>query len=150
MNVVRADATTAPYTITNSSGVDLPDVDTYLFFNDGIMFAFKNVISANTTCTINTDGGGGATPCEGYIDVNGQKGPNKVVSCNTGSGDGVVKTAKDTYDKTTGEKTGAASCTVGNPTDVYAVSAAQGGIVYFYDQTVTPATNAASAVLYSK
>lgn len=142
MNVVRADATTAPYTITNSSGVDLPDVDTYLFFNDGIMFAFKNAISANTTCTINTDGGGGATPCEGYIDVNGQKGPNKVVSCNTGSGDGVVKTAKDTYDKTTGEKTGATSCTVGNPTDVYPV--------YFYDQTVTPATNAASAVLYSK
>ncbi len=140
MNVVKADASTLSYTITNSSGVDLPEADTFLFFNDGIMFAFKNAVADKATCTINTNGGGGATPCEGYIDVNGQKGPNKVVSCNTG--DGAVATAKDTYDATTGQKTEATSCTVGNPTDVYPV--------YFFDQTVTPATNAANAVLYSK
>ena len=133
-NVVRSVATTAPYTITNSSGVELPTVDTFLFLNDGIMFAFNNA-TANA-CTILTDGGGNATPCEGYVDVNGEKGPNKVISCNTGE-----TTTKDTY-ATDGTKTEATSCAVGNPTDVYPV--------YFFDQTVTPATNAAKAVLYGK
>lgn len=132
MNVVNA--ATAGHSITNSSGVDLPTVDTYLYFNDGIMFAFNN--ATTNACTIQTDGGGDATPCEGYIDVNGIKGPNKVVSCNTGE-----TTGKDTY-ADDGTKTDATSCEVGNPTDVYPV--------YFYDQTVTPATNAAKAVLYSK
>lgn len=135
MNVVNP-ATTG-HTITNNSGVALPTVDTYLYLNDGVMFAFNN--ATTNACTIQTDGGGDATPCEGYIDVNGTKGPNKVVSCNTGT-DAQV-TAKDSFD-TDGTKTDATSCEVGNPTDVYPV--------YFYDQTVTPATNAARAVLYGK
>ena len=46
--------------------------DTFLFFNDGSMFAFKN----NTTkaCTASAS-------CIGLIDVNGAKGPNKETTC---------------------------------------------------------------------
>ena len=138
MNVVSAtNALASTHTITNDSGVDLPTVNTFLFFNDGIMFAFDG---KDTACTLVTAGGATPNVCEGYIDVNGQKGPNKVVKCNSGTG--ATATAKDTFDATTGVKTEATSCEVGNPTDVYPV--------FFYDQTVTPATNAAKAVLYGK
>lgn len=60
--------------------------------------------------------------CFGFVDVNGMKGPNKVVRCDSG-------TANST-------------CKVTNPTDVYPVM--------FYDQSVLPATDAARAVLYGK
>ena len=124
------------YDITNSSGVDLPTVNTYYFFNDGSMFAFD---STNAACTINTDGGTTVNACKGYIDVNGKKGPNKVVSCD--AGEGKTATAEDSFG-TDGAKTESAACNVGNPTDVYPV--------FFYDQTILPATNAAKAVLYGK
>ena len=58
--------------------------------------------------------------CYGIIDVNGAKGPNKVTKC----------------DSTTG------TCVVTSPTDIYPV--------VFYDQTILPANDAASAVLYGK
>ena len=94
--------------------------DTFLFFNDGIMFAFGHDAAACTndgsTATVNH--------CAGVIDVNGIKGPNKVVSC----------------DKNTG--TGSTACKVSNPTDIYPV--------VFYDQTILPASDAAKVVLYSK
>ena len=50
--------------------------DTYLFFNDGSMFAIE---AASTACTAGVDGGT-AKVCHGFIDVNGAKGPNKVVT----------------------------------------------------------------------
>ena len=124
------------YSIANKSGVELPDVNTYFFFNDGSMFAFN---STNAACTINTDGGTTVNACKGYIDVNGKKGPNKVVSCD--AGDGATATAEDSF-ANDGTKTESTACNVGNPTDVYPV--------FFYDQTILPATNAAKAVLYGK
>ena len=87
-----------------------------LFFNDGIVFTFpKN--AANCTEGSATSA---AAKCYGAIDVNGEKNPNKVVTCDTGSeGD---------------------NCKVSNPTDIYPV--------VMYDQTILPATRAAEAVLY--
>ena len=76
----------------------------FLFFNDSSMFAYTD-----------TDTASGCTPknqCLGIIDVNGAKGPNKVVS------------------------------DANNPTDIYPV--------VFYDQTVLPASDVASKVLYNK
>ncbi len=137
MNVVNP-SDTLGYTITDDNSMlpaDDSAADTYLFFNDGSMFAFK---SSSANCTVEAAGGADVNVCEGYIDVNGAKGPNKVVACDTG--DNAVETAKDTY--TDGVKTDAESCTVSNPTDIYPV--------FFYDQTITPSTNAAKAVLYGK
>ena len=138
MNIVNAAGSRpADITVTNTSGVDLPeDLNTYLYFNDGSMFALT---STDTLCTLEAAGGATVNVCEGYIDVNGDKGPNKVVQCDGGTG--ATATAKDSFD-TAGNKTEATACNVGNPTDIYPV--------FFYDQTITPATNAAKAVLYGK
>ena len=103
---------------------DLPGDHTMLFFNDGITFIFDNTqagcAAANSVDT--TD-----SYCIGYIDVNGQKAPNRVVECDNGTLDG------------TGDD---ATCTVSNPTDIYPVM--------FYDQSIVPATAAGRAVLYAK
>ena len=97
--------------------------DTFLFFNDGIMFAF---LSSSKACTddetISTK-----NHCLGVIDVNGVKGPNKIVSCDNSTG---------------GSGEGATACKVSNPTDIYPVE--------FYDQTILPASDAARTVLFSK
>ncbi len=102
--------------------------NTTLFFNDGIMFTFKNTAKE---CTLGTDEAG-LTPakratlttngCMGFIDVNGIKAPNRLVQCDVG-----------------GEGT---DCEIKSPTDVYPV--------IFYDQTIMPNSEAARAVLYSK
>ena len=97
--------------------------DTFLFFNDGITFAYKAAEAVTCTDDKLVTTNGEINHCVGAIDVNGQKGPNKVVTCDS-------KKLKDD------------SCTVTNPTDIYPV--------FFYDQTVVPATDAAKAVLYSK
>ena len=90
-----------------------------LFFNDGIMLTFKQ---EKKECTMDeTRGGSRAKACEGFIDVNGIKPPNKEVKCDSGSG---------------------STCAVKNPTDVYPV--------LFFDQTIIPNSPAARAVLYSK
>ena len=121
MNVVKAttaDATNAGYTISaNGSTLTQSADNTTLFFNDGSTFTFKG---AEAGCS---HGQAGVTdhPCYGYIDVNGAKGPNKVVKCSSGEG---------------------ATCVVDNPTDVYPV--------VFYDQTILPNTAAARAVLYGR
>jgi len=94
--------------------------DTFLFFNDGIMFAFDSTKAFECTAP-NPDAGVTGKICSGVIDVNGAKGPNKVVKCDTGS---------------------ESACKVTNPTDVYEVE--------FYDQTILPASDAARAVLYGK
>ena len=150
MNVVKSDTEAGyefPGTIsvsvcTTGSGDDLTVVECgedktpteqtvtpnmYLFFNDGSMFAFQ---STDFGCTnIAAESGGNNKPCYGVIDVNGMKGPNKVVTC-----DGAQNT-----DGTGGATT---ECTVTNPTDIYPV--------VYYDQTILPSTDAARAVLYGK
>lgn len=119
MNVVRATAGNADgYTIT---GVTKSADNTALFFNDGVVFSF---VTADKACTANADGAlANKNICKGYIDVNGQKGPNKVVACDNGTDN-------------------EASCKVSSPTDVYPVR--------YYDQTILPNSRAARAVLYGK
>ena len=90
---------TAGAKVTNTGSVT-PSI--FMFFNDSSMFAFDKT---KTSCT-------SAVPCYGIVDVNGAKGPNKVVEENK------------------------------TPTDIYPVA--------FYDQTIRPASAAASAVLYGK
>ena len=128
MNVVNVTTeANKGYTITKpTGGLDLPTTNTALFFNDGSMFAFN---SADGVCAE------GTKICQGYVDVNGQKGPNKSIACSTGT-----TTAGSTTDNKFTQAT--AACTVNTPTDVYPV--------VYYDQTIQPATNAAAAVLYGK
>ena len=145
MNIVNHDST-SPYattgdddakesTVLGKHGV-ISDADSYLYFNDGSMFAFKATNAAD--CTISEDGGATVKRCEGFIDVNGLKGPNKVVKCDVE--DDTAKDAADT--DADGAWTEADACEVTNPTDIYPV--------FFYDQTIVPSTNAAKAVLYGK
>ena len=138
MNVVNK-ATSLDYTIDGTTLPTSKTVDTYLYFNDGSMFAFANN-QAGTTCTMTSDTAENNVGCAGYIDVNGAKGPNKVVQCDPTTNGTAVATAFDTY--AAGVKTAATACAVTSPTDVYPV--------FYYDQTVVPATNAAAAVLYGK
>ncbi len=100
---------------------------TALFMNDGITFIFDNTQS---DCHEADDGIGlGANKyCFGYIDVNGQKAPNRVVQCDT-----------DTLED---EGEPDATCTVSNPTDIYPIA--------MFNQSVIPASAAARAVLYNK
>jgi prepilin-type N-terminal cleavage/methylation domain-containing protein len=118
MNVVKNVAeTNRGYNITlpaGNGGTAAPgnaSGTTVLFFNDGSLFGFVT----NKTCTE-------ATPCKGYIDVNGAKGPNKVTTCTTSVAN--------------------ATCIPDSPTDVYPVR--------YYDQTVLPNSPAARGVLYGK
>ena len=121
MNVVSAQKGKANNDSYSINGVTKAETNTALFFNDGVVFSFPAADSKS--CTNDPDGSGATKKvCTGYIDVNGQKGPNKVVACD-------------------GTTTGAA-CTVSSPTDVYPVK--------FYDQTILPNSDAARAVLYGK
>jgi hypothetical protein len=119
MNVVDVNATGHTIIDTNT-GTEQAQTgnNIFIYFNDGSMLAFKNDAKACTE----------ENKCEGIIDVNGQKGPNKVVKC-TG-----------TYTAASG--TTQATCTEATPTDVYPV--------YFYDQTILPKTAAGRTVLYGK
>ena len=92
-----------------------------LFFNDGITFTFSE---EDTGCTLNGDR---AVLCYGVIDVNGEKNPNKIVTCKGKTG----LTTTDQHDD---------NCTVDNPTDIYPV--------VMYDQTILPNSDAGRAVLY--
>ena len=122
MNVVKAataDANGVGYSIAQNGSTLTQDAgNTTLFFNDGSTFTF---VGTEAGCT---QGQAGVTdhPCYGYLDVNGAKGPNKVVKCSSGTTD--------------------ADCVADNPTDVYPV--------VFYDQTILPNSPAARAVLYGK
>ena len=93
-----------------------------LFFNDGITFTFPKDVAACTAGNATV----AAKICEGVIDVNGAKNPNKLVTCD---GEDVGDYGNKVDD-----------CTVTNPTDMYPVK--------FYDQSILPSTSAAEAVLY--
>ncbi len=97
-----------------------------LFFNDGITFVFD---STNSECTEGTEANKYEDEnfCYGFIDINGSKHPNKIVTCNK------TDSEHKWNDKVE-------NCTVSNPTDIYPVK--------FYDQTVLPYTSAGEAVLY--
>ena len=105
-----------------------PEATTILMMNDGIAFIFDNTQAncqkANTNIGVAND-----NYCYGFIDVNGQKAPNRVVQC-----DPSTKSDTTVDDETT--------CTVSSPTDIYPIA--------MYDQSVIPATPAARAVLYNK
>ena len=100
---------------------------TFLFMNDGITFIFDNTQNSCAAETATTDD----AYCLGYIDVNGQKGPNRIVQCD---GSGAATDIDGSGDD--------ATCVVSNPTDIYPVM--------FYDQSIVPATAAGRAVLYAK
>ena len=119
MNIVRyTTEENKGYKIMNgSTELAAGNSNTALFFNDGSVFVFTGTEKG---CTKDRAGVTNHI-CKGYIDVNGAKGPNKVVTCSSGSGD---------------------SCKAENPTDVYPVR--------FYDQTILPNSAAARAVLYGK
>ena len=139
MNVVRAAGVdgeaalaTAEYSINpgidgDKHGVAVGENNVTLFMNDGIMFQYNPTTAYNCTKDTTVNNGGweaGSTNmgnCSGFIDVNGTKGPNKVVACDANS---------------------TTTCTVTNPTDIYPV--------YFFDTSVLPSTDAARAVLYGK
>ena len=111
MNVVSDSGTSNvdSWTAGNDNTAKFGDGSNYtMFFNDGISFTFAKS-AAQCTQT---------KPCKGAIDINGSKNPNKVVAC----------------DSTSGE------CKVTNPTDIYPV--------IMYDQSVLPNSKAARAVLY--
>ncbi len=108
------------------------DDATIIMMNDGISFIFDNTQS---TCQkANTDiGVANDSYCFGFIDVNGQKAPNRVVQCD-GAGGADAANRPDGSDDF--------ACTVSNPTDIYPIA--------LYDQSVIPASAAARAVLYNK
>lgn len=106
---------------------------TVLFMNDGIAFIFDNTQS---NCIQSDDriGVEDDNYCFGFIDVNGQKAPNRVIQCDGGfdGGSSSVGTAGDDD----------ATCTVSSPTDIYPIA--------MFNQSVVPASAAARAVLYNK
>ena len=112
------------------SGATFPADNTVLFMNDGIAFIFDNTqsncMAADTGVGVDND-----NYCYGFIDVNGQKAPNRVVQCDGVDGSGA--TADDIDD---------ATCNVSNPTDIYPIA--------LHDQSIIPASVAARAVLYNK
>ncbi len=109
---------------SGSSSSVWDEASTFLFLNDGITLIFDNQQSACHSATANT----GDNFCYAWIDVNGQKGPNKIVECDYGSENGVQGSADYT-------------CTVSNPTDIYPVA--------MYNSTIIPASAAARAVLFA-
>ena len=126
MNVVNgADAAgSVPY--EGTSPVTQKATHYSLYFIDGVIFSFQGPTGTSGFCSdpvSNPTGQTGAEKCYGFIDVNGLKGPNKMVTCTDGT-------------------TNSADCEVKNPTDIYPV--------VFYDQTILPNSEAAKAVLYGK
>ena len=106
---------------------------TVLFMNDGIAFIFDNTqsncIQADDRIGVEND-----NYCYGFIDVNGQKAPNRVVQCDGGFDAGTSSVGNAGDDD--------ATCTVSSPTDIYPIA--------MYNQSVVPASAAARAVLYNK
>ena len=121
---------TATTTFTGSlTGAKFPDATTILMMNDGIAFIFDNT-QANCIQADDRIGVANDNYCYGFIDVNGQKAPNRVVQCDGGVG---TVAPADIDDIT---------CQVSSPTDIYPIA--------LYNQSVIPASSAARAVLYNK
>ena len=129
MNVVKigeqSDANNGLYPVNADTTSIIAATNYTFYFNDGSVFSFP---AAAVNCTLDEtkNTAGLNANCHGIIDVNGSKGPNRVVKCDNTA----------TYNATVD------GCTVTNPTDIYPV--------VFYDSTVLPSTDAARAVLYGK
>ena len=108
-----------------TAGSPWPNNLSMLFYNDGITFIYDN---AQGGCKQGTEAAPGDEYCFGFLDVNGQKAPNRVIACDT-----------NTLDNS---GTDNATCTVTNPTDIYPIA--------MFDQSIVPASAAARAVLYAK
>lgn len=115
-----------------TEGNSWPD-STIFMMNDGISFIFDNTqsecIQADENIGVEDD-----NYCFGFIDVNGQKAPNRVVQCDGGF-EGGSTVSGDAGDDN-------ATCQVSSPTDIYPIA--------MYNQSVVPASAAARAVLYNK
>ena len=126
MNVVKTSTGSvegADWEASNNSNAKFAAAGNYtLFFNDGIVFTFKQDAGSCTAGNASTSAG----YCKGAIDVNGEKNPNKQVVCDDGTVDGTNTEVTD--------------CVVSNPTDIYPV--------IMYDQTILPNSPAGRAVLY--
>ena len=108
-------------------------------FNDGISFFYNPAAAASCKDGKKTvDDAEVSAKCYGVIDVNGQKAPNKYISCDDAGANIMDEATAD--DRSDDDK--AKACTIKSPTDIYPV--------FFYDQTVVPASAAAKAVLYGK
>ena len=120
-----------PFTALTSADGDAtwPENTTILMMNDGIAFIFDNEQS-NCIQADDRIGVGADNYCYGYIDVNGQKAPNRVVQCDGGLPATETAGADD------------ATCQVSSPTDIYPIA--------MFNQSVIPASAAARAVLYNK
>jgi len=81
-----------------------------VFLSDGSVLQLSSQVANGCTA---------ANPCDGFIDVNGKKGPNKVAICTSGADD---------------------TCAVDTPTDVYPVS--------LFDMKLIAGSDAAWVVLY--
>ena len=113
-------------TLTAGQAISTADA-TVMFMNDGIAFIFDN---QQSNCQQgNDDLGTDDNYCFGFIDVNGQKAPNRVVQCDGGIAEGDA-----------GEDD--ATCQVSSPTDIYPIA--------MYNQSVIPASSDERAVLYIK
>ena len=124
MNVVKTAEDGFGYDMQGeaNTAVATPATNNYTyFFNDGVVFSYNKTNAF--ACTQDAPDAANNKICTGVIDVNGAKGPNKIVVCNDGNQN-------------------ATDCEVKTPTDIYPV--------LFYDQTVLPNSDAARAVLYSK
>ena len=124
MNVVKTAEDGFGYAMQGEANtkVATPASNNYTyFFNDGVVFSYDKATAF--ACTQDAPQAANNKICTGVIDVNGAKGPNKIVVCNDGNQN-------------------ATDCEVKTPTDIYPV--------LFYDQTVLPNSDAARAVLYSK
>lgn len=106
---------------------------TIIMMNDGISFIFDNTQS-DCHQTDERIGVGNDSYCFGFIDVNGQKAPNRIVQCDGGFTGGTSSSGTAGADD--------ATCQVSNPTDIYPIA--------MYNQSVIPASAAARAVLYNK
>ena len=129
MNVVKigqsTDADKGLYPVNADTTALIAETNYTFYFNDGSVFSFP-VAAKNCTLDTTKNTAGLDDNCYGIIDVNGSKGPNRVVKC----------------DNTATYNAEVDGCKVTNPTDIYPV--------VFYDATVLPSTDAARAVLYGK
>ncbi len=135
MNVVNGadEAGTIPYDTAPALLGTQGENNYSLYFSDGIIFSFAGPSTDKVCSDPDTDNGiSNGEKCKGFIDVNGLKGPNKVVTCSNG--------AATEDDEGAAQHT--ADCEVKNPTDIYPV--------VYYDQTILPNSQAAKAVLYGK
>jgi len=118
MNVVNTKDGALGYDIADISTGNLSQGENYtLFFSDGSALSFPKDAKA---CTM--DENKTVNVCKGFIDVNGQKKPNKVVKCDNNKNN--------------------SECEVKSPTDVYPVK--------IYDAQIIPNSHAARATLYAK